>query len=99
HAPGRYAFHDLLRAYAAYLARTTDGELERQAAGRRGLDHSLHTPPAARPQLPLGPPSAGVTPETLSTVAEVLAWFEAERQVLIAAITQAADAGLDAHAW
>ena len=24
HAPGRYAFHDLLRAYAAYLAGTTD---------------------------------------------------------------------------
>jgi DNA-binding SARP family transcriptional activator/tetratricopeptide (TPR) repeat protein len=106
HAPGRYAFHDLLRAYAAYLARTTDGELERQAAVHRVLDHYLHTASAAsgllnpaRPQLPLGPPSAGVTPETLSTVAEVLAWFEAERQVLIAAITQAADAGLDPLAW
>jgi tetratricopeptide (TPR) repeat protein len=32
-------------------------------------------------------------------VADVLAWFEAERQVLIAAITQAEDAGLDAIAW
>jgi len=106
HAPGRYAFHDLLRAYAAYLARTTDGELERQAAVRRVLDHYLHTASAgsgllnpARPQLPLGTPSPGVTPEPLGTVADVLAWFEAERQVLIAAITQAADAGLDTLAW
>jgi DNA-binding SARP family transcriptional activator/tetratricopeptide (TPR) repeat protein len=106
HAPGRYAFHDLLRAYAAYLARTTDGEMERQAAVRRVLDHYLHTASAAsgllnpaRPQLPLGPPSPGVTPEPLGTVADTLAWFEAERQVLIAAITQAADAGLDPLAW
>ena len=106
HAPGRYAFHDLLRAYAAYLARTTDANVERQAAVHRVLDHYLHTASAgsgllnpARPQLPLGTPSAGVTPEPLGTVPEALAWFEAERQVLIAAITQAADTGLDAHAW
>ena len=106
HAPGRYAFHDLLRAYAAYLARTTDGDAERHAAVHRVLDHYLHTALAgsgllnpARPQLPQATPSAGTTPEPLGTVSDALAWFEAERQVLIAAITQAADAGLDAHAW
>ena len=40
-----------------------------------------------------------MTPEPLVSVSDALAWFEAERQVLIAAITQAADEGLDAHAW
>jgi tetratricopeptide (TPR) repeat protein len=106
HAPGRYAFHDLLRAYAAYLAGTTDSDAERHDAVRRVLDHYLHTASAgssllnpARPLLPLGAPQPGVTAEPLGSVADALAWFEAERQVLIAAITQAADAGLDAHAW
>jgi DNA-binding SARP family transcriptional activator/tetratricopeptide (TPR) repeat protein len=106
HAPGRYAFHDLLRAYAAYLAGTTDSEAERRDAVRRVLDHYLHTASAgssllnpARPQLPLGSPQPGVTPEPLGSVGDALAWFEAERQVLIAVITQAAEAGLDAPAW
>jgi DNA-binding SARP family transcriptional activator/tetratricopeptide (TPR) repeat protein len=106
HAPGRYAFHDLLRAYAAYLAGTTDTDADRHDAVRRVLDHYLHTASAgssllnpARPQLPLGSPQPGVTPEPLESVADALAWFEAQRQVLIAVITQAADAGLDAPAW
>jgi tetratricopeptide (TPR) repeat protein len=106
HAPGRYAFHDLLRAYAAYLAGTTDSDAERRDAVRRVLDHYLHTASAgssllnpARPQLPLEPPWRGVSPEPLGGVGDALAWFEAERRVLIAAIMQAADAGLDAHAW
>ena len=100
HAPGRYAFHDLLRAYAAYLAGTTDTDAERRDAVRRVLDHYLYTASAgsgllnpARPQLPLELPGRGVTPEPLGTVGDALAWFEAERQVLIAAITQAAECG------
>ncbi len=106
HAPGRYAFHDLLRAYAAYLAGTTDGDVERRDAVRRVLDHYLHTASAGsgllnpvRPQLPLEAPGRGVMPEPLGGMGDALAWFEAERQVLIAAITQAAETGLDAHAW
>ncbi len=106
HAPGRYAFHDLLRAYAAYLAGSTDTDAERGDAVRRVLDHYLHTASGGssllnpvRPQLPLGPPQPGVTPEPMGSVGDALAWFEAERQVLIAAITQAAEAGLDARAW
>ena len=96
HAPGRYAFHDLLRAYAAYLAGTTDSDEERREAVNRVLDHYLHTASAGsrvlnpvRPHIALGPPQPGVVPELLGYAGETLAWFEAERQVLIAAIAQA----------
>ena len=106
HAPGRYAFHDLLRAYAAYLARATDSDEERREAVNRVLDHYVHTASAGsrvlnpvRPHIALGPPQPGVVPELLGYAGETLAWFEAERQVLIAAIAQATDGGFDTHAW
>ena len=106
HAPGRYAFHDLLHAYAADLARTTDpGELRDEAA-YRVLDHYLHTASAGtrllnplRPLLPVEPARPGVTPEILTCSADAQAWFAAERQVLLAAIGQADEAGLDTYAW
>ena len=100
HAPGRYAFHDLLRAYAAYLARATDSDAERHDAVLRVLDHYLHTSSAGsrvlnpvRPHITLAPAQRGVVPELLSYASETLAWYEAERQVLIAAIAQASDGG------
>ncbi len=43
HSPGRYTFHDLLRAYAAELARAHDSDQRRDAAIRRLLGHYLHT--------------------------------------------------------
>jgi len=43
HAPDRYALHDLLRAYAADLARAADPGDQRRAAVGRVLDHYLHT--------------------------------------------------------
>ena len=42
HRPGRYAFHDLLRAYAAELALDRDDDAGRRAAVGRMLDHFLH---------------------------------------------------------
>ncbi len=41
--PGRFALHDLLRAYATETAGATDPEDYRLAARRRLLDHYLHT--------------------------------------------------------
>jgi tetratricopeptide (TPR) repeat protein len=106
HAPGRYAFHDLLRAYAADLARTTDPEELRDEAVYRVLDHYLHTAGAGtrllnplRPLLPVAPARPGVTPEILTCAADAQAWFAAERQVLLAAIGQAEEGGLDTYAW
>ena len=106
HAPGRYAFHDLLRAYAADLAATTDTDAERHEAAGRVLDHYLHTAYTgglalnrARPRLPLEPPRPGVTPENVTGLDDALAWFSAERQVLLTAITQAGALGFYRHAW
>src|SRR5262249_23709645 len=53
------------------------------------------------PRRPVTPPplQPGVQPERLAGNAQALAWFEAERQVLMAAATQALEAGFDTHAW
>jgi DNA-binding SARP family transcriptional activator len=106
HRPGRYAFHDLLRAYAAEQAHVHDDDDARQAAVRRLLDHCLHTahsaatlidpyfapvaPPPPRPGVALGEPA---------TAEEALTWFTAERALLLAAGSLAAQAGSAAHAW
>jgi tetratricopeptide (TPR) repeat protein len=106
HAPSRYAFHDLLRAYAADLAAATGTGTERDDARRRVLDHYLHTAypliwlfNPARTQMTPGPPGPGVTPEIIAGPGAALEWFDAERQVLLAAINQASELGFDSYAW
>jgi hypothetical protein len=47
HVPGRYTFHDLLRAYAGELARRGDPAEDFNEAGNRLLDHYLATAHAA----------------------------------------------------
>lgn len=105
HTFGRYAFHDLLRAYAAELA-AADSDIDRSAATRRVLDHYLHTAHAAdrllrpdREPIDIDPPEPGVTPETLHDHGHALAWFTTEHPALLAAIQYAAQTGFDAHAW
>lgn len=106
HRPGRYAFHDLLRAYAADLAAETDPDAEHEAAGLRVLDHYLHSAyGAARLLYPARDPielvaaQPGVTPEGLDTVAQATEWFVAEHAVLLAAVDRTVAAGLDTHTW
>ncbi len=106
HAPGRYAFHDLLRAYAAGKAQECDSQHGRRAAIGRVLDHYLHTAahaarllrPDRQPVL-AAPPSPGTCPERPGDHRQALAWFEAEHQVLLAATAFTADTGADSHAW
>jgi tetratricopeptide (TPR) repeat protein/DNA-binding XRE family transcriptional regulator len=106
HAPGRYTFHDLLRAYAAAQARDRDSEPERHAAVGRVLDHYLHTAghgstvlnPSHEP-ITLAPPRPGTTPGMSADYQQALVWFEAEHHVLLAAVTLAARCGFDVHAW
>jgi tetratricopeptide (TPR) repeat protein len=106
HAPGRYAFHDLLPAYAAAQARDIDSQTEQEAAIGRLFDHYLHTAAAAalalnlaQEQHVLAAPAPGVTPEQITGHQQAGAWFEAELHVLLAAITLAAQSGFDRHAW
>ena len=106
HAPGRYAFHDLLRAYAARQARDCETQHDRDTATIRALDHYLHTAARAggllRPfheQFTLGPPLPGTCPERPADRRQAVAWFEAEHDVLLAAVAFAAETGADRHAW
>ena len=106
-APGRFALHDLLRAYASELSETHDTDAERRLAVRRLLDHYVHTAYAAdqllRPRrddsITLAPPQPLVTPETLDNYRSALTWLATERQVLLAALRQAVSYGFDVHAW
>jgi tetratricopeptide (TPR) repeat protein len=106
HAPGRYAFHDLLRVYAADQARAADSDADRREAIGRMLDHYLHTAaaaalllsPTAEPVV-LAPPRPGAAAGQLADYPQALAWFESEHQVLLAVLSLAAGSGFDSHAW
>ncbi len=106
HAPGRFACHDLLRAYAAEQAASHDSDADLRAALHRVLDHYLHTACAAslllhshRDPITLEPPPPQTRPEQLAGPQQALDWFRAERQVLLAAVSRAASGGFSAHAW
>jgi DNA-binding SARP family transcriptional activator/Flp pilus assembly protein TadD len=105
HNPGRYTFHDLLRAYATELAHTHDADNERRAALHRLLDHYVHTAyradrllnPHREDPTTLAPAPPGVGPERLAAQGDALAWFDAEHPVLLTVLRQIA--GFDAHVW
>jgi hypothetical protein len=108
HTPGRYAFHDLLRAYAADQANTVEPEDQQHAAIHRTLDHYLHTAHAAarlldpqRDPINLVPAQVGTVPEILATHEQALTWFTTEHAVLLAAIEHAtpADSTGTAGSW
>ena len=64
--------------------------------------HRVRGHPAAQPAPAAAAGRAarpGVTPEILTCAADARAWFAAERQVLLAAIGQADEAGLETYAW
>ncbi|MFG2937627.1 BTAD domain-containing putative transcriptional regulator [Streptomyces sp. NPDC048282] len=103
---GRYTFHDLLRAYAAELVATHEGDDSRHTAAHRMFDHYLHTAHRADALLtprptpaPLPPAQPGSVAEELSDHREAQAWFTAEHPVLLAAVGQASAAGFQRHAW
>jgi DNA-binding SARP family transcriptional activator len=105
--PGRYAFHDLLRAYATELAEEQDDPADRDAAVRRLLDHYLHTAAHAQQllnphhgeEVSLGSTEPGVTAERIAGHDSALSWFAAERATLLATMLAAGDAGIEPQSW
>ncbi len=105
-APGRYIFHDLLRAYATEQHATHDSDAERDAAIRRTLDHYLQSAHMAvgllspyRPSIAIEAPLPGVGPDRPEDPPATLRWFGAEHRVISAVIRRAADLGFDFAVW
>jgi DNA-binding SARP family transcriptional activator/Tfp pilus assembly protein PilF len=105
HSPGRYAFHDLLRAYAAEQAHADEDDDARRDAIHRMLDHYLHTAERAAAHLNSSrdpavatPPLQGVTCDDVADYQQALAWCTAERPVILAAVAQA-PAGFGTYTW
>ncbi|WP_433514774.1 AfsR/SARP family transcriptional regulator [Nonomuraea sp. CA-143628] len=104
HVPGRYLFHDLLRAYAAEMATDEDADGDLATALHRHLDHYLRTAhrcseliKPGQNMIPLPEPRDGVTPERIADATEALAWFGVEESVILATVEYAARLGLDHH--
>jgi DNA-binding SARP family transcriptional activator len=103
--PGRYAFHDLLRAYARELVGRVP-EADRNEALHRLLDHYLQTANRAanvvtteRDPVALTPPLPGTVVADFSDHDQAMDWFAAEHPVLLAAITHAGRTGFADYAW
>lgn len=103
--PGRYALHDLLRAYARERAGEEDNEAERASAWNRLLDHYLSmvdqatrliSPEMVR--LPLQSPHT-TNGSAFDEAGAAWSWLDAERHNLVAAICAAARSGPRRLAW
>jgi tetratricopeptide (TPR) repeat protein/DNA-binding XRE family transcriptional regulator len=109
--PGRYSFHDLLRCYAAERCSAEEPPDERRLAWYRLLRRYLAGVDAAAAELyPHAlrlprtdeAPSAVADPGPVSAVtdrAAALAWLDAERANVVAAIRRAATDGPRPTAW
>jgi DNA-binding SARP family transcriptional activator len=106
HAPGRYALHDLLRAYASELADNHDDQAAQDAAVDRVLAHYLHTAHNAAKLMEslhypvtLGAPPAEVVAGRPATAEEAMAWLATEQPAIEAAVQLAVRYGLSTCAW
>lgn len=95
--PGRYQFHDLLRAYAAEQAALLD-PADRDSAVQRMLSWHVHTTANARVAIgrgeslgEAGPLSPGLVPQEFGDDQEAFGWFDSERAGLVALIDLAAE--------
>ncbi|MGH8877838.1 MAG: tetratricopeptide repeat protein, partial [Stackebrandtia sp.] len=103
--PGRYTFHDLLRAYALDLTAALDPEERRAAAVDRVVDYHVHSAHAATLRLdplrratPLPPAHDAENPREFLDSTEALHWFDEEFTTLTAVVRLTAAERLDAAA-
>lgn len=106
HEPGRYVFHDLLRAYAAERAENDETTEQRDTAVRRLLDHYLRTshrieqqlvPHLQLPSLKL--PASEVEGVPIHDDEAALHWWDTERANLVAAVEKADQAQLNGRSY
>lgn len=104
--PGRYRFHDLLRLFAAECAQADETPAARDAALYRQLRWYLDSSAAAsrclnpsRRHVTLDAPGPEWQPLHFTGFDEALAWCEAERTNLAAAVAQAARTGRHEIGW
>ncbi|MBB4918731.1 ATP-binding protein [Streptosporangium saharense] len=104
--PGRYQFHDLLRAYAADQVQRDGSSDDRESALRRVLEWYLHTAGAAQSwispaedRVRLAPPEEGVRPLTFADYDAAVDWSEREHANLLQVARTATSAGYDELTW
>jgi tetratricopeptide (TPR) repeat protein/transcriptional regulator with XRE-family HTH domain len=102
----RYHSHDLLRAYAAELARAHEPAASTALALGRVLTWYVHCGDAVgrtllprRPRYAIEPPPASGPPRWFASAALAIAWFEGERENFLAALHQASACGEWRLAW
>jgi tetratricopeptide (TPR) repeat protein len=102
----RYRFHDLLRVYAADRALNLEKQEDRHDAITRVLTWYLYATEAAariistqRRQVPLDGVPPPAHPVRFGSLEAAIAWLEAERSALMAAVRLAEASGLHALAW
>jgi DNA-binding SARP family transcriptional activator len=105
-APDWYRFHDLLRVYATERAQAEESDAPRVEAVGRLLRWYLDTAEAVsdtvsphRYQVAREPAVGDVAALEFGDVDQALAWYDDERTNLVAAVRQAAAAGLHEIAW
>jgi tetratricopeptide (TPR) repeat protein len=103
--PGRYTYHDLVRAYAVEQAEITHSPEERREALLRGLDHLVHTTNAVstllsphRSRLELVALRPGTIIDDVFDHTSAWTWVTAQHDGLVAAVQGAYQAGFDKHA-
>ncbi|ROP33580.1 tetratricopeptide repeat protein [Couchioplanes caeruleus] len=103
-APGRYTFHDLIRAYATIRATDEDPPSERRAALTCLFDHYLVTAAAAmttlysaESRLRLRIPVTSTRTPDLSDPDTALGWLDIERPTLVAVAAHTATNGWPTH--
>ncbi|MEV6151042.1 tetratricopeptide repeat protein [Nonomuraea sp. NPDC052129] len=105
-APGRYEFHDLLRAYAVDQVRHLESPETRAESSQRVLGWYLHTADAAQTRIApfdryklTEPVPTDVIPLAFDNYDAALRWYQLERANLVTATQAAAEANSHATAW
>lgn len=106
HGRGRYAFHDLLRLFAAEHAHSDETPGELLEVSRRLHDWHLHSVLAAAQllhphwvRLPQPPLTSTALPEAFDSQESAAAWLEAEHANLVAMIRHAHQHGPGELVW